>query len=116
MAPPEPRNSLPSSGAKAPATPCGRDGLKSKKAAGHKLVRRSGASAGNSAGLSSSDEAVRDLLHRIKATQRYREGRIKGSDFIELKHWLESDPTVPEGKWYKRFKKFTLAGNGEMPS
>ena len=49
-------------------------------------------------------------------TQRYREGRIEVSDFIELKHWLESDPTVPDGKWYERFKRFTLAGNGEMPS
>lgn len=48
--------------------------------------------------------------------QRYREGRIEASDFMELKHWLESDPTVPKGKWYKRFKKFILAGNGEMPS
>jgi hypothetical protein len=48
--------------------------------------------------------------------QRYREGRIDASDFMELKHWLESDPTVPNGKWYKRFKKFILAGKGEMPS
>lgn len=48
--------------------------------------------------------------------QRYRDGRIEAADFMELKHWLESDPTVPDGKWYKRFKKFILAGNGEMPS
>jgi len=39
---------------------------KVKKAAGHKLVRRSGMVAGSSAGLSASDEAVRDLLRRIK--------------------------------------------------
>lgn len=25
-------------------------------------------------------------------------------DFTELKHWLESDPEVPAGLWYKRFK------------
>jgi hypothetical protein len=48
--------------------------------------------------------------------QRYREGRITADDFLELKHWLESDPTVPPGRWYKRFKAFTLVGNGEMPS
>jgi hypothetical protein len=48
--------------------------------------------------------------------QRDREGRITDDDFVELKHWLESDPTVPAGKWYKRFRAFTLAGNGEMPS
>ncbi len=48
--------------------------------------------------------------------QRYREGRIEAFDFLELKHWLESDPTVPDGKWHKRFKRFILAGKGEMPS
>ena len=48
--------------------------------------------------------------------QRFRDGRIAASDFIELKHWLESEPEVPAGKWYKHFKNFTLAGNGEMPS
>ena len=35
---------------------------------------------------------------------------------MELKHWLESDPDVPEGRWFKRFKSGTLAGEGEMPS
>jgi hypothetical protein len=48
--------------------------------------------------------------------QRYRDGRIKDSDFLELKHWLESEPDVPHGKWYKRFKTGTLAGSGQMPS
>jgi hypothetical protein len=38
------------------------------------------------------------------------------ADFLELKHWLESDPDVAKGKWYKRFKTGTLAGKGEMPS
>jgi hypothetical protein len=37
-------------------------------------------------------------------------------DFVELKHWLESDPDVPSGKWYKRFRRFTLAGSGAVPS
>lgn len=36
--------------------------------------------------------------------QRYREGRVSSADFLELKHWLESDPDVPKGKWYKRLK------------
>jgi hypothetical protein len=48
--------------------------------------------------------------------QRYREGRVSSDDFLELKYWLESDPDVPKGKWYKRFKSGTLAGKGEMPS
>ena len=53
------------------------------------------------------------LDHLVK---RYREGRISTSDFLELKHWLESDPTVPDGKWFKRFKSGFLAGNGESVS
>ena len=48
--------------------------------------------------------------------QRYREGRVSSSDFLALKHWLESDPSLPEGKWFKRFKTGTLAGKGEYPS
>jgi hypothetical protein len=48
--------------------------------------------------------------------QRYREGRISSSDFRDLKHWLESDPDVPDGKWFKRFRTGTLAGQGETPS
>ena len=48
--------------------------------------------------------------------QRFREGRISSSVFLALKHWLESDPDVPQGKWFKRFKSGTLAGNGEQPS
>jgi len=52
------------------------------------------------------------LEHLLK---RYREGRIGIDDFTELKHWLESDPEVPSGPWFKRFDKFTLAGEGEFP-
>jgi hypothetical protein len=47
--------------------------------------------------------------------ERFRDGRIAIADFHELKHWLESDADVPEGLWFKRFTKFTLAGEGEMP-
>ena len=53
------------------------------------------------------------LDHLVK---RYCEGRISESDFLELKHWLESDPDVPHGKWFKRFKTGVLAGEGEHPS
>jgi len=46
--------------------------------------------------------------------QRYRQGRIAVSDFEELKHWLESDPEVPLGMWFKRFRRFTLVGEGAL--
>jgi len=47
--------------------------------------------------------------------ERFREGRISVDDFTGLKHWLESGPEVPAGMWSKRFRKFTLAGEGEFP-
>jgi hypothetical protein len=47
--------------------------------------------------------------------QRFREGRISVADFDALRDWLNSNPEVPHGEWYKRFPKFTLAGEGELP-
>jgi hypothetical protein len=52
------------------------------------------------------------LDHLVK---RFRGGRISIEDFAALKHWLESEPEVPAGMWFKRFSKFTLAGEGELP-
>ena len=46
---------------------------------------------------------------------RFREGRISVPDFDELQAWLNSNPEVPRGEWYKRFPKFFLAGEGEVP-
>jgi len=47
--------------------------------------------------------------------ERFRDGRIAIDDFMDLKHWLESDPEVPPGPWYKRFENFTLVGEGDLP-
>ncbi len=55
----------------------------------------------------------RILKHLI---QRYHEGRIQSSDLLELKRWMESEPTVPNGEWYKRFKTGILARHGESVS
>jgi hypothetical protein len=52
----------------------------------------------------------RILDHLIK---RYHENRIQISDLFELKRWIESEPTVPSGDWFKRFKTGILAGHGE---
>ena len=46
---------------------------------------------------------------------RFLEGRVLVSDFDALKDWLDSDPDVPPGEWYKKFPRFTLAGEGEVP-
>ena len=45
---------------------------------------------------------------------RFRDGRISVADFDALQDWLNSDPDVPTGKWYKTFPKFTLAREGEF--
>jgi hypothetical protein len=45
--------------------------------------------------------------------QRFKEGRIAASDFLELKHWVESNPDVPDGDWFKRFKTGILVGHGD---
>jgi hypothetical protein len=46
---------------------------------------------------------------------RFRDGRISVTDFDALQDWLNSNPDVPPGRWYKRFPKFILAGEGETP-
>jgi len=45
---------------------------------------------------------------------RFREGRIKAADFSALQNWLDTEPEVPKGEWYKRFPTFILAGEGEV--
>jgi len=47
--------------------------------------------------------------------RRHQERLIPSTDLLELKRWIESDPIVPPGKWFKCFSNFILAGNGEMP-
>ncbi len=46
---------------------------------------------------------------------RFREGRVSIADFDSLQDWINTDPEVPAGKWYKRFRTFILAGEGEVP-
>jgi hypothetical protein len=47
--------------------------------------------------------------------ERFRDGRILVADFDALQNWLNSDPDVPHGEWYKKFSSFTLAGEGDLP-
>ena len=46
--------------------------------------------------------------------ERFRDGRIKAADFSTLQNWLDTEPEVPTGDWYKRFPTFILAGKGEI--
>lgn len=54
--------------------------------------------------------AIRDHL-----IERMRDRNIRLEDLNELRVWLESKPTVPEGLWYKEFGSFKLCGDGGYP-
>ena len=48
------------------------------------------------------------LLDRIQSRQ------IPATQLALLAKWLDSEPNVPEGEWYKRFSGMTLCGEGEL--
>jgi hypothetical protein len=54
-------------------------------------------------------EAV--MAHLIK---RVREREVSPSQLGLLAQWLDSDPEVPEGKWFKRFPEMIVCGEGEL--
>lgn len=32
----------------------------------------------------------------------------------QMQKWIETNPTVPEGDWYKRFGEFSICGEGPL--
>ena len=48
------------------------------------------------------------LLDRIQSR------RIPASQLELLAKWLDTEPEVPEGEWYKRFSGMTLCGEDEL--
>ena len=51
---------------------------------------------------------LRHLLDRIQ------ERRIPAEDLEKLARWLDREPEVPEGPWYKRFPGMVACGEGEL--
>ncbi|MGH9468511.1 MAG: hypothetical protein ACRD1Y_14250 [Terriglobales bacterium] len=50
------------------------------------------------------------LQHLLDRTQE----RSIGADQLEaLAAWLDTEPDVPEGRWFKRFADLTVCGEGE---
>lgn len=45
---------------------------------------------------------------------RIHERRIDGKQLESLAGWLDGDPEVPEGPWYKRFSGMIVCGEGEL--
>jgi hypothetical protein len=48
------------------------------------------------------------LLERIQSR------RIPASQLELLARWLDTEPEVPQGRWYKRFSGMTVWGEGEL--
>ena len=48
------------------------------------------------------------LLDRVQSR------KIPASQLELLAEWLDSEPEVPEGEWYKRFSGMTVCGEGEL--
>jgi hypothetical protein len=45
---------------------------------------------------------------------RIRHRNISSEQLIQLARWLDTEPDVPAGKWFKRFSGFVLCGEGEL--
>ena len=45
---------------------------------------------------------------------RVRLRRISANDLITLRDWLDRNPEVPAGDWFKTFENFTICGKGEL--
>ena len=47
--------------------------------------------------------------------ERMHDRKIGLDDLNRLRMWLETNPEVPEGQWYKDFGSFKLCGEGSYP-
>ena len=50
----------------------------------------------------------RHLVERIQSR------KIPADQLVLLARWLDTEPEVPEGEWYKRFSAMTVCGRGEL--
>jgi|MesohylFT_1024984.scaffolds.fasta_scaffold155992_1 hypothetical protein len=46
--------------------------------------------------------------------RRVRERYVPVEDLQSLAQWLDTDPTVSSGRWFKRFSKIIVCGEGEL--
>jgi hypothetical protein len=46
---------------------------------------------------------------------RMRDRAISIPDLNRLRLWIDSNPEVPEGDWYKDFGSFKICGNASVP-
>ena len=51
------------------------------------------------------------LVHLLT---RMRQRNISSEQIIMLARWLDTEPGVPESKWFRKFSNFTVCGEGEL--
>jgi hypothetical protein len=51
------------------------------------------------------------LVHLLT---RMRQRNISYEQLTLFARWLDTEPEVAEGKWFKRFPGFTICGEGEL--
>lgn len=52
---------------------------------------------------------------RFHLIDRMRDRAISIADLNQLRLWIDSQPEVPDGDWYKDFGSFKICGNGSYP-
>jgi hypothetical protein len=52
------------------------------------------------------------LLRHLLTRMRQRE--VPGDQIILLAQWLDTDPEVPSGQWFKKFPGLIVCGEGEL--
>ena len=52
---------------------------------------------------------------RQRLIDRMRDRAISIADLNHLRLWIDSNPEVPEGDWYKDFGSFKICGSGSLP-
>jgi hypothetical protein len=52
------------------------------------------------------------LLDHLADRVRLRE--VSADDLIALRNWLDTNPEVPLGDWFKAFENFFVCGKGEL--
>ena len=58
------------------------------------------------------DDLPRALFRHL--VERVHEREISTAQLELLFEWLETEPEVPEGRWFKRLPKMTVCGEGEL--
>ena len=58
----------------------------------------------------------RNLPRRLYAhlLERVQQRNISGEELAMMVAWLDTQPEVPRGKWFKRFPGMIVCGEGEL--